>query len=1252
MAEDPKIDPQKLNRDWEQFIQNEDLNHRLDSPEEAQSYAQQIDQVLTDQTTFGPWAEKYGEENLKAWGTVFKWFGEAGHFQLASKWKEDAHQVKNYLKGAHLYEEPTVDILDSAVPSTPGYHFGTSQTSARYYNQPLSVDVETKIFELCEAAGSGEKAIGFIKELKKAYPEQFNAGGGLASEHVPFFDGRKPLQLARGISVTSQLLKDPNSLVFLKRVDDTLGWKFTFQTANTYLRFHQMWQKEGEAFFAKLKMRAEINNFAKTNQVESEIDEAITQKITTLDPKVSASLFHIIQESGISHFFVIYGSKQYNPPANEGQEFENGSPSERLNTFIDILQTRGPDFFKEVHNLAGFPEKISLDYLPLYSLADKLVAAGEKSENKSISWKNILLELKGALISGPGSKAQGRYISKSWYAASYATSLGDMDIFRLRHQAQEQLLTSLAQIFVFLESQGQLEETIKNSDLSVLALCGAHIDEKGMLGETHFTNLDELKNKLFWAKAALQRSAHSHDNWKLNESEMSSFFWSLSGVYYPSILSEKIPPRPSDADLQRLNQWTQRLSQTQLLKESPAHIQFLLWQGILWSNKKVPSDEEFKKIETTILENQIHLKTASLKGYALLLHLCHVTNLLWDRAPTASRLINNAFAKEFEASGRIADVLKTSLALESQFSGKMIELEQQINQHLNDPDLTLPRLAFEDIHTFEGYKTSSFGATIDQYIRILGMPHTQVSSFLKAFETAGKREVSFSHFSGFEALYNFYQREGEQALQQLLAQWETVGLDFRKYYGDGDFLNLSANDLQRLHEAKATIDFSKTDGFLNAKHVLNLDRDHYTHWQTVTAQAQEKNISPEVSLLLAGIPNGMELIDLLLSEGILRDDGTHSPDERIQIYIKDAIPLLAENLGTTRMVLEKLKNSFGSYNQFTMKDEFKSMGGVVLSGDAAIIGHLARIVAFEAKMKDSFFDKNKNGPDLIVWGQNPNTALHPMVHDGEAFNPLDYSFWMYGATARTYPQITDGRTKQQIVEELLIQFTGLEISQRKSDKSYAGLESVSRPSLNELPLSKLLKIQWLLNNLNDGDFLKKIQTEIQTDYEDESGEYGGLARQSDTQAYSLGSLLAPLALHPIPSAAQKDNRAKLELAEKILKGITDEKKRKEMEEAIAELKFSMDTEYQFSPESMIEGAGSFFQYHLHSVKGFNNDQFSGPSKPDLTSTSVHGDGLVFTRQKDPKKVDIDYYFTYPVLLSDGTTAWKEKVIDLGVYSQK
>lgn len=173
------------------FLTAADSNGEIDNPEEAAAHTGSIKRALLDDPAHKEWVDRFGKENLRAWGLQFERLSKPEKFELYRRERADVMELEAYLAGRHFYRNPTrFEGVEGVAPDQTRY----------FLQDPV---VEEAMFVLCKSAGGAKNAIQFIERMLERYPNEFQT---CLWEHfcgnfskVKPFDGRKAHSFAKSL---------------------------------------------------------------------------------------------------------------------------------------------------------------------------------------------------------------------------------------------------------------------------------------------------------------------------------------------------------------------------------------------------------------------------------------------------------------------------------------------------------------------------------------------------------------------------------------------------------------------------------------------------------------------------------------------------------------------------------------------------------------------------------------------------------------------------------------------------------------------------------------------------------------------------------------------------------------------------------------------------------------------------------------------------------------------------------------------
>lgn len=1280
-----------------------DPNQRLDNAEEAADHAHRIQDVLVGSESESDWLLRFGEDNLRSWQIQFQWLSESRNFQTWHEHFVEAGVVRNYLTEKHFYQAPTRYI---DVP-----HKDPHQT---YYEKPSDPEVEKAILSLLEATGSAENAIQFIELFQSKFPDLFVCGLGYLNnfDSVKAFDGRKPEQMAHHLKVLALLATKQDILPFIEAVDEQTGRQFSFQTAHTYLRYYDRLM-DGEDIFAVLKNRDCLERLLNKYHLQDVITQEVKDTIANLDPAILEAFQEIVESSGAAFFYasnedvwVPWKIKEHGDDINR-----------RLKDFIDILKKKGAAYFKTVEQEVGSQHPSSLFLLPLYRLALSIEKeGGDRTEILRILGRGFGLEtpagswiihenfyynvdprthLRTFNVKGPEQIEEVPGV-----LGRVAVALHQRGLLEKTFQSWGQELEkidALKQKTLVTQERKRVREFVihvKGWDLSqyigdnisrlpfLLLLVGKEFvpTKQGMtLGNADLSTVD-LEAKTFWVFRAYTSRLFSMGD------EFFGYAWSSVASNLDLSYAKRINRKtaPSIDELDRLEKWANKVADSFPLLEWQATEESsearhalkvrLLMDLVLYQNETVPSDEELAYFEEECLASPWVQEGTDYSYNSIFVH-AGLHKSFFEEYPKASRFLAKIFITQGsflrfmgDETARSIDILMSHFH-EERFQKVLRGLERALS-NLGDEKIKFYREVLfgkSGIHLLRELSQRKEDDILDLFennlLQLTDLLENKEETLFVFIQEAGHLfpKYGFENVENFKAVFDYYTNNGLEKLEAVLKDLAAAGIQIEDLGHSGRFLYLNKEELEGLKRVSQRMGQSQNLTQQSALKVLSMTEAEIKQWETFLQSLRRTGIDlpPEGVLFIYDKPNILPMIELLTKLGFLpRLQKLTSKEEKwmllgaLPYWGEEIYPVLAKHFEETQETLQNLKDRFRY--QF---DEFNSSRFPTKS-IFGLVNKLAALVRFKTELQEDFFNPSRRYStyDILVLGQQKLTA-HPFLQDDQPFEISDYSLYVYALQAQTYPSVMDGRSKDDLVEDILVQLEGRPILERKNNKDSTGNESASRAQLRELPLAKLLKMQWLLNNLEDPNFRQAIHRSLQEDLADTATEHGGqLVAQGGVRR--INSLYHPLQFVPVPSAKAEGNRANIEILEKqILQAEGDQKT--VLQETLKAYQRKIDSEY-VPPQSLRDTLcfGAQVSVHNHSVASghLNMADHAAPSGSletggDIMASLDLGDGIVLT-YLGPGKFDINFYGTYPKFDSHGSVVWEEFDFDLGVFDDQ
>lgn len=500
-----------------------------------------------------------------------------------------------------------------------------------------------------------------------------------------------------------------------------------------------------------------------------------------------------------------------------------------------------------------------------------------------------------------------------------------------------------------------------------------------------------------------------------------------------------------------------------------------------------------------------------------------------------------------------------------------------------------------------------------------------------------------------EPLFDYYATHGKEALSNRTNQWSQIRLDFSKGGNFDRFFNLTETDIARLRTVADLVNGELL--FANAEMVLSLAKDAFGQLISFLQDAEKIGLplSLVASLCLYEMPQILDFYNFLRRHQMENKWKTIVSlliDQRTAPTVKSILAKFSKDLKRPEAVLKKLEKLFNEYHF----DEYSDLKAPLAKNDSFFPEVLSGLAVFDSELKSTFFGRRERsweGNEITIWGNYNEPETHPFQKDDprHPFQINDYAFYTHGLSPHTYSAVMQGKSREDIIENLLIQFEGLPIQERKENRLYESSEGVSRSLLESLPLAQLLKLQWLLNNLQDPEFRRNVRKIAEEDFKDNVSEAGGYMVPQSRRSDGIRSLHEPLELVTMPSKSRDDNENLLKIMGELQKKTVDPKKAVALKELQPMVIRAIDGEYVM-PDFLLENRFGFaFPFHFHSNSSLDDALYAGPSgslnttQGDIGAAAMFGDSVVFTRLA-PNKFDADFYGVYPVRNEQGFLEWR------------
>ncbi len=1290
--------PENINRDLTRFLSDRTVNpnSRLDDPEEAKRLAQAIELILEprslseaeqieyadaiamvfdDEHGVGQdWVARYGRDNLAAWHGQLSLLADPAMFAKRKRWRMDVVRVRHRLM-SHLYMVPTrVEDVKGVDPRQ------------RYHALPPHPRVEHAILDLCEVSGDGKQAIALIEQLEEAFPDEFNSGFNRWFDYtnIPVVDGRAPERFARAVEAMATIAGWQDGIAFIRRVDATLERTFRFQKMPLYKRLYARWQKEGEALFTMLAKRRDAEKLLEGAGVLKRADEALLAQLANPADTSMEKLLPFLQDGNAKDFFDLHGDQFIHIL---GDDF-----NQRLSHFLELLDAHGEPYIRQIHDALSLTAKPSLSYVPIYRLFVEIERQGGDP-------KRLL-----GLI--PFERDPGSASIYHLYVQS-AKYFGFMLYPRIAPDAYPQ---QTAKMLIALDAKGLLEGTLdgwrKQVDayraplegmciprgsgdfcdtfgrrfeglpFALLAALGKERHETKTWPKLVDSDLDAISipDKAFWVGLAATSQTYDLPEAIENDDQLRREIWDtlyhLEQIFEPSISAGA--PRPTEAELARLDAWTERvagripLERPELLRDKPeAHAALkrnLLRHFILGANGRVPSDAELALIEREAIDSNA-MQGRKEGAIIALLFLARPPMELLQKAPRVTRALSAQMVQSIVRNNEAQHgVIPARTFLDDErVHQALVAIERSLDTLSEESRERLLNLFFRHL-TLEIYIHNEEGPErLVSHLETLRAIIVEKSDALGAFiDILVERhdELRFTSSNAFQMLFDRFCKEGEGKLRKLLGTWDKAGLSISRFYADSVLLGLTEKQAERL---RAHGDDP------SAVSLLGLTEEQYARWSSFNGELRTKGISLSAagSVALMDIPDVLPALAHLKERGLLDERFTKSISlsQLLQTWSEAILDRPPMERKRAFDMLDALAERFRDWRF----DEYRNPM-ILPKSQLAIPLDLAALSTFRHDLQDKFFRSHRQGfasGEIVVRAARESRNGRWFFDDDpeHGFSLHDYALYTHALPQQTYASVMGERNKAALVESLMDQLAMLPIRRREKNRLYHFRESVSRETLESLPIAKLIKMQWVLNNLDTPAFVQGIHKQIEADYADESTEYGGYLVQADGQGSGIASLYDPLAIVHAPSGTVDENRKLIRLIDEQIAKAGDPAVKKQLKEQRAALVGGFDGAYVPSSYYLATRFGWQMHWHNHAVKAGSDDptgagecdsaSYAGPSGgenggADMGFTVLAGDGLVFTRI-DANRFDVDLYGAYHYLDENNRIEWKRYVIDLGVY---
>jgi len=805
---------------------------------------------------------------------------------------------------------------------------------------------------------------------------------------------------------------------------------------------------------------------------------------------------------------------------------------------------------------------------------------------------------------------------------------------------------------------GQKRETTPYVWAQLFSLLSIELRDSRIV-ETDYSKAD-WKSKLFWLDQ-IERTDYNKGS-----GAFQFFMNNFVNSSYGNHLHKKAP---STSELDRLNRWIKRASNelplfknenlTEGEKITERFKHNLLSTLLLSQNGQVPSEAELEFFRQQAIRSNFVQKNTDSYYVTLYLYSRHLGNI-WKDAPKTTQTIHHQFLTYSGGpySLNSADDLRVALS-DPQVQRELAEIERAITP-LNPAERDQLLKFWQDKIPLSpmDYEKSEDLAKYLRRIRLLVSNSYQRTIAFILYVEPHIQDRGFFSFRGIETFLKFYSDHGEEKLKELLQGWEKIGLTLSNFTGEEKFLSLSENDEARISRIRP---FAKYNLFLESSPLLKLTDQKFEKWFRFATRLKDQkiNLSIASSLAIYDIPKINTFVKLLHDIGLFqRVVKSYSPlllSQHFKILSKKALPLLCQNIGETKRILRRLKDQFKGY----AFDEFNDPNNLLQSPVTAI-HTLAALVHFELNADKMLFNAHRNPWDTYVTiVRDQRSSGKHAIYDYDPdyrFRIADYNL-LRAISSKQLRSLMSGMDREELIESLLIQFAGLRIVPRQKNKLYASRESVSKALLDSLPLTELIRIQLLLNNVQDMTFRKPVHKAVEIDYDDIGGEHGGILLPAKNPE-EIGSLYDPLLMNLLAGETHQTKSDIIRSLELQISNERDPQKRKVLERDLRMLTQGFDGGYN-PPKRMLNSRfGWQFSLHFHAVKsharGFRNKDLAGPSGGlgaggDLGMTLLLGGGVVVTRL-GKNHINADYYTLLPRYREGSPKAeYEALVIDLGEY---
>ncbi len=1307
---------ESLFRGLDDFLRRADANGKLDTASEAAQHAHAIDRCLKMEE-HEQWLTRFGTSNLKAWHGILTGLSDEQQFARWRTWKPEANTLRTYLMDQHFYGVPTRFI-----------HQDGRNPRKRYLESPLHPRIEQEIVALCETAGSAKKVIRFIAQLEKSFPDEFSScwkpfserkelvfdrsffrahhgwRNTLSSTDEPgAFDGRTPDRMAAILATIRQMIGRRDFLAFTRRVDGILGWRFSFQKANAYFRFHDRWIKEGEAFFACLERRQGFLDLLANEGVADRIEEDIIARVTESKERTEM-ITRFVRAAGEHHFF--------DPSLNNTWAFmqfgmSNYRQSDEVRWFLDTVEKRGEGCFADIHRAAGLSTPPTLRLREFYELFWKL----EKANVKDV--EGIMRILRTHIFDAHRVDDTAIDIAGMWYTPFMKYISSNLPQFH----AEKDLI----QILDTLHQEGLLDSTLTNLREGYVAestrlhawlmnptlteeqerllddrsLRGLKIDAERLESESRLHAIRLLMTlgrrdnvnvggggwHIELSPSALQpETIEQQSFWitktfalhQMMEDRSMDYWWGYS-THRDTLtdhlyrMGEKKDP-PTD-EVNALQAWVQKMGERYPRYPNPRNEIWneLFFHIMLSANGGLPPQEELDFFEQKVFASTLSTALDGGRVNATFVDIVQFYSrspiAAWKQFPQAMRWMDRLIER---------DVRRGIFANRSWFDDPEVmqsiaRFDAAVGSASIDALARMERLFFSAEPLFPIHYKWDGGSTpgITDFLSLCMDALTGSDETLEALlQTIARAEEKpeFGSFKGFERIRSSFDPNNPGALVGVFQQWRRLGLSPKRYRGEKGFLHLTEGDERHIQTYAQQIVQREELRFYELPFLLGVEEERFIRWLDLDKTLRERklDVSHFVSMELVDLPHVVELFAYLNEEGLLvsidrrlasaLDPNTHpafrvSP-EAIAAF-KKMLAWCAEHIDEMKQHAGKLKERFAGYF-------FNELGGT------SALGTMQDFVRFKEDFAGPFFDGNApwNDLEVVVFGNRADRhATHPFLQDtpGFGFTMHDHALYTHIASERTYTQVMNGQRRAELIENLLVQFTGLPTRPRSKNKLYADSESVSRTLLNGLPTSKLIRIQWLLNNLADPRFRREIIRSIDADWNDRTGEHGGIVMPREDRRNGIADPFEPMTITKLPS---KNWSAEDPEIRKLIDQIARATNPDEQKKLIVLRDELLDGGYGPNEGMKQTRFGWSMHWHQHAVHHVGEEigSYAGPSGSlqtggDIGSAVDLGDGIVITRLGD-ERFNVDLYGVYPASPNEGPlkgTKWNEYVIDLGVY---